>query len=46
LTIAIELDELRVDQQFLQGVGKSLGLDQLVAVDSSASANNCVAGAG
>jgi hypothetical protein len=46
LAIAIELDELRVDQQILQCVGKSLGLDQLVPDDPSAGTHNGVTGAG
>ena len=45
LAIVIELDELRVDQQILQCVGKSLGLDQLVPVDPSAGADNGITGA-
>ena len=46
LAVAIELDELRVDQQILQRVGKSFGLDQLVPVDPSAGADNRIAGTG
>jgi hypothetical protein len=46
LAIGIEFDELRVDQQILQCVRRSLGLDQLVAVDPSAGADNSITGAG
>ena len=46
LAVVIESDELRVDQQFLQGVGKSFGLDQLVPVDPSAGTDNGVTRAG
>src|SRR5262249_48127904 len=46
LAIAIELDELRVDQQILQCVGKSFGLDQLVPDDPPRGADNGVTGAG
>jgi hypothetical protein len=46
LAIVIESDELWVDQQFLQGVGKSFGLDQFVPVDPTASTDNGVTRAG
>ncbi len=46
LAIAIEFDELRVDQQILQRVRRSLGLDQLVPVDPSAGADDAITGAG
>jgi hypothetical protein len=46
LAIAIELDEVRIDQQILQAVGKSLGLDHLAPVDPPAGADDGITGTG